>query len=459
MGGLSPNTQYVRLNTQMELTDDQQSRPSATHTEIQIENDLSHSPSTISSHPWILTLFTGACMFILGALLVGTAYELNLPVSKLISGTFPPASANLALPNVTQIKQTTEQPTQSTKAIHTVESYSEHPYGYWTDGNNNGTHFNGLASDRNRYEPLVDRLIGEQCGGYSGLDYQDFSSLSFLMNQSILMIGDSTDRYLVQYMCGAVECGWRCPKPCDYTRDVLKAQFNHYTYPGIQHDYKVLVGVSTCHIPVLNFTLTQSMTYSILPERYLTHTYFKYNFSEGRRPTDGPYTYTHFINQFVKPFFSPPTDQPGLPSVIPSPTIITAQSGLWDIMLLTNEQKISVQNASVHLRDRWWNELESNMLPAIDEAFPSAKLKYLRTIPPVKDYDNGLCAEISTMMRFKIQSLRQDEPQNTWRLWDIAAMLAECENYLFDDHHYGPNVLNQLFNVLLNDIKARQSFL
>lgn len=431
MSSSSLNNRYVLLKSQ--TINDEHKKLST----IQFQTDTSLKQSTDLHHLRLLIFLVGACMFVFGAFVL---LKLSLFTPKL--NDCSPSTAD---------------------SIQTFESYSEQPHGYWTNANNTGTHFNSFGLEQSRYEPLVDRLIGENCGGYSDLNYQDFSSLAFLRNQSILMIGDSTDRYLVQYMCGSVKCD-RCPKPCEYTRNVLKAQFKHYTYSGIHHENKELVGISSCHIPILNFTLSQAMTYSILPERYntlperyISNAYFSYDFSKGRSPTDGPYTYRNFIQEFVSPFFIP------LPnntiSHIPYPTIITAQSGLWDIMLLTYEQQISVFNASIDLRYRWWREFEANMIPAIDETFPNAKLKYLRTIPPVHDYDNGLCAQISSMMRSKIVSLRKNDPKSRWRLWDIASMLAECENYLFDDHHYGPNIMNQLLNVLLNDIKARQLYL
>lgn len=416
----------------------------------------SSNPNTSSNRQTItrfqLAAILTGCLLMAGSVLVTLVYLAGSPSSLLWL-----RQSKLSYALFSHVVRSNQSIQPSISPIHTFESYSEQPLGYWSDAGNNGTHFTGIGSEHDRYEPLVDLLIGEECGGFPGLDYMNLSSLDFLVNQTIFMIGDSTDRYMTHYLCGAVECGDRCPRPCQYTKNVLHAEFKHYPYPNITHTWQHLIGMSSCHIPILNFTLMNAMTYSILPDRYLTNTYFSYNFT-AHSPFEGEYTYRHFINQFVKPFFQSNNESNPV-SMLRRPSILTAQSGLWDLMLLVLEKGVGFRAAEMDLRSRWWNNLGNTMLPILDDVFHDAKLKYLRTIPPVKDYPNRLCADISAMMRSKIKHIRERDPNNKWRLWDIAVMLAECEEFEFDQHHYGPHVLYQLLNVLLNDVKARRSLL
>lgn len=350
--------------------------------------------------------------------------------------------------------------------LHRANSFDDHPHtnnavidefplGFWTNAANNGTHYTSL-DESTEYEPLVDLLIGSECGGYPHLNYSDFSPLDFLRNQSMLFIGDSVDRYVVQFLCGHSFIS-SAPAPCMYSTNKLNASFHHHLYPQLDRVAVVekLNGLSVCHFPSLNLTITHAMTYGVLPEAYTARWPFDYDYTAGRN--NFTFNYATFVSEFILPFFSYNNSafvtNGSRIGIIPMPSIVTAQSALWDLQLLRASNKAI--ESTIH--QRWFSDLKSVLIPSIEATFPSADLLYMRTTPPANDYSKLVCLQMATMMRSAIRHSRRTNSTSRWRLWDTGAMLAECEGFLFDSHHYGPHVSHQLLNMLLNDYKSQQS--
>ena len=79
------------------------------------------------------------------------------------------------------------------------------PAGTWSDANHNGTVYQSLDAHCPHF-PLVDLLIGPECGGSPHSNYTDAAGrpdlhgLEFLRNASLLIVGDSVDRYALRFL-------------------------------------------------------------------------------------------------------------------------------------------------------------------------------------------------------------------------------------------------------------------
>ena len=329
--------------------------------------------------------------------------------------------------------------------------------------------------------------------------WDDLTPLDFVRGRSILLVGDSVDRFLVHFLCGqtCTPIPDSCTEQCYYAQNKWGARFSHHVYPFLRSDRKdvpeKLSGVSVCYIPALQFTLVHAMTFGIIPEAHEGTLYVHFSPSLTRvsdiLASDLSYFLSHNQSNHIHPTWNlhnyanmseeatqAVMDQPG---ILPYPSLVVAQSAIWDtsaIPVIMQRDNMDLARVTQMVKQGWTTELTRSFMPAIERVFnssthymSSSELSdssgaaeqvgelprlFLRTIPPANDQDGSFLADINNEMRRVVREQNSSDGQPaSGTLWMWPRCYRAGSDWEFDKHHYGPATLYQVLNVYLNHFK------